>query len=407
MFLPAAADMVFEDEGALSRAVIRPVDGISKYTSGMLNSVVAKDCSRHKLTEYPRDRTSGVKGDRMFAYTNAGISGETWSVSQRLDVPLLWARQISSSGALYISGPSSMEAARYPDDVVLSNREYAVGLVSVSAPWQSVPDLSGLPDLEDASFRYASSLSVGAFKNCPKLVSVGLHGALAAESAFEGCSSLLSFPDVVGVARNMFKGCSSLVFPELDLSDLSTIPEGCFDGCSNLTSVVLYRGAVKSDGTYDLAPGSGLSTDKPRLARGSIGARSFAGTGITSLLIPCDVVGWGKTSWTPSIDSTAFDGCGSLSSVEFHIGSSGSGDSYWVNTSARFLPYTLYLKGDHMGNNYNGIQAYLPTVSSGVESSMFGLPDSCVCRAGRYDLSTEGSSDYADLVSTVGEIKGS
>lgn len=406
MFLPATADMVFEDEGALSRSIITPVDGVSKYMSGMLDSVVAKDCSRYSLTDYPKHVPDSVTGGTRSAYTNKSPSSETWTVSQRLDTPLLWARKVGVGSTVSVAGPSGVLFGRTPTTESLAHRNYASGLKSVSARWKTSPELSGLPDLETASMPYATSIPVGVFKNCANLASVKLRGVTATESAFEGCAKLGSYPDVEGLAKNLFKGCSTLAFPALDLSDLSVIPEGCFDGCAKLSNVVLYKGHIGSGGTYDLAPGTGFKSDKPRIAGGTIGPRAFAGTGLASLVIPCDITGWGKTSWSPSIASTAFTGCTKLLDVRFHIGAVAAADNYWVNTSGRFLPGAMWLRGTHQSNNYNDVMSDLPIISAGVESTMFGLPDKCTCKAGRYDAQQPGTVDYNDLVATVETIKG-
>lgn len=406
MFLPATADMVFEDEGALSRSTITPMDGVSKYMSGMLNSVVAEDCSRYRLTDYPKHVPDAVTGTVKSAYVNEAPASKTWTVSQRLDVPLLWARKVGVGSIVSVVGPSGVSFGRAPTDASLGNRKYAAGLKSVSARWKTVPELSGLPDLETASMPYATSISANVFKGCANLASVKLRGVPATESAFEGCAKLASYPDVDGLAKNLFKGCSELFYRQtLDLSDLSVIPEGCFDGCAKLTSVVLYKGVPKSDGTYDLTPGTGFKSDKPRIAGGTIGPRAFAGTGLTSLVIPCDITGWGKTSWSPSIASTAFTDCTGLLDVTFHIGATAAIDTYWVNTSGRFLPGFMYLRGTYQANNFNGVKADVPIISAGVESTMFGLPDDCVCKAGRYDLQQPGTTYYNDLVATVSNIR--
>lgn len=415
MFLPATADMVFEDEGALSRVVMpaKPyyTANLTGYSSGMLNSVVEKDCSRHTLTVSTGWTTMVTSNTAEMAYTaKAGHpEADTWAVSQRLDTPLLFAMSVGVTAGLVVGGPSELYYGRAPDPARLANPLYAANVKHISAPWAVVPSLSlnttsdgvvaqRLPQLETASFRYAKRLSPSAFAGDSKLVSVQLRGALAAESAFEGCTKLASYPDVEGLAKSLFKKCGSMTFPALDLSGLSTIPEGCFDGCTGLTSVTLFQGHLKSDGTYDLTPASATSAtaaEKPPLATGSIGARAFAGTGLASLLIPCDITGTASTAWVPAIADDAFTGCASLLDVKFYTGNYGAGPDYWTDTTGSARAAGLMLRGTYPQ----------PTVYS-KSASMFGLADACLCHAGTYHaLSGLNTAVDQDMVATVSEIK--
>lgn len=414
MFLPATADMVFEDEGALSRVVMPAAPyhtTATAYSSGMLNSVVERDCSRHTLTTMTGYNTFVTANTAEMAYTaKAAHPGtDTWAVSQRLDTPLLFAMSAGVTDGLDVGGPSKLYYGRVPDPARLANPLYSVNVKHISARWSVVPSLSlglasdgfatpKLPQLETASFRYAKKLSPSAFARDTKLESVQLRGALAAESAFEGCTKLASYPDVEGLAKNLFKKCSAMTFPALDLSGLPTIPEGCFDGCPGLTSVTLFQGHLKSDGTYDLTPASTASAtaaEKPQLATGSIGARAFAGTGLTSILIPCDITGTASTAWTPAIADDAFTGCTELTDVKFYTGNYGDGPDYWTDTTGSVRAASLMLRGE-----------YRQPIVSAKSAAMFGLDNGCTCYAGAYHaLSDLNTRTDQDMVATVSEVK--
>lgn len=419
MFLPATADMVFEDEGALSR-VVMPAEpyftGQTAYSSGMLNSVVEKDCSRHTLTTTTGYGAYVSANTSEMAYTAKGKHPEsdTWAVSQRLDTPLLFAMDIDlgPDGATIVSavgGPSELYYGRVPEPARLANPLHAVNVKHISARWQVVPSLSlglasdgaatpRIPQLRTASFRYAKRLSPSAFARDSHLESVQLRGAVAAESAFDGCTSLTSYPDVDGLAKNLFRKCGAMTFPALDLSGLSTVPEGCFDGCTGLTSVTMFQGHLKPDGSYDLTPAnpaSATAAEKPPIATGSIGARAFAGTKMTSLLIPCDITGTAATAWAPAIADDAFAGCTSLTDVKFYTGNYGAGPDYWTDTTGSVRAAALMLRGTYPQ----------PTVYS-KSASMFGLDGKCLCHAGPYHaLSGNNTRVDQDMVATVSEIK--
>ena len=408
MFLPATADMVFEDEGALSRAVMSATPyyaAANAYSSGMLNSVVERDCSRHTLTVMNGWSGLPTASTTMMAYTSKGAkpATDTWAVSQRLDTPLLGAMSIGVDGDLAVGGPSELHYGMVPDPVRLANPLIAQNVTHISARWSVVPSLAlgsshGVPQLVSASFPYAKSLSASSFAKCEKLVSVELRGAVAAESAFDGCKALATPPDVVGLAKNLFRGCSSMVFPAMDLSSLSAIPDGCFDGCSKLASVTLFRGHLTSSGTHDFTPAdnsSATAAEKPAMASGSIGSRAFAGTALTSILIPCDITGTAPTAWLPDIADDAFSDCAPLADVKFYTGNYGAGPDYWTDTTGSARAASLMLRGEYPQ----------PTVHA-KSADMFSLASSCLCHAGPYHaLSGNNTHVDQDMVATVSAIK--
>ena len=106
-------------------------------------------------------------------------------------------------------------------------------------------------------------------------------------SAFSGCTSLTSITipsGVTSIGFYAFHGCRSLTGIEFaENSELISIGKSAFSGCTSLTSITIPSGVT------------------------SIGSYAFHGcSGITSVVIPDSVT---------SIDSAAFYGCSSLTSI--------------------------------------------------------------------------------------------
>ncbi|MDD3252532.1 MAG: leucine-rich repeat protein [Lachnospiraceae bacterium] len=134
-----------------------------------------------------------------------------------------------------------------------------------------------------------TEIDINAFMGCTNLTTIDLSKATALQRigsqafAQTGITSITIPASVTEI--NGFKDCTSL--RTVDLSDataLTTIGSGAFLRCTNLT-------------TIDLSKATALQ---------AIAAQAFAGTGITSIMIPISVTG---------INASAFDTCTSLTEV--------------------------------------------------------------------------------------------
>lgn len=106
--------------------------------------------------------------------------------------------------------------------------------------------------------------------------------------AFSGCSLLeeLILPDsVTAIGEDAFAGLTGLKRVTI-LCDASLLPEGSFANCPALTEAYVAKGAIPAS----LFEGSALSTITLGEDVTAIGEYAFAGTKLTRLVIPADVV---------------------------------------------------------------------------------------------------------------------
>ncbi len=95
----------------------------------------------------------------------------------------------------------------------------------------------------------AARMGTGVFKNCEKLVSVGMQGSakIIPESSFEGCSSLENVyklsEGLTAIESKAFADCTSLKRIRIPAS-VTSIAEDAFDGCPS--DLIIYA----ADGTY-------------------------------------------------------------------------------------------------------------------------------------------------------------
>ena len=191
-----------------------------------------------------------------------------------------------------------------------------------------------------------TSIGSSAFSGCSNLTSVPLPSTLTSIGywAFYGCSSLtsISIPKgVTSIGEGAFQGCSSLEafngdgneYYRIDKSrallvdggetlyayaignaatsyeipaGVTSIGEGAFQGCSNLTSITILEG-VKSIGGSAFSGCSSLTSISIPAGVTSIGSSAFDGcSSLTSITIPAGVT---------SIDSAAFRDCSSLTEI--------------------------------------------------------------------------------------------
>lgn len=84
------------------------------------------------------------------------------------------------------------------------------------------------------------SIEYNAFKDCKKITSVIIGEAVTMikDNAFENCTSLKKVvikDNGISLGSETFKNCTSL--SEVDLPEISNIPEGCFEGCTSLENI--------------------------------------------------------------------------------------------------------------------------------------------------------------------------
>lgn len=170
------------------------------------------------------------------------------------------------------------------------------------------------------------------YKNAAKtaLVADGVTSISGGSGMFADGANLerISFPSsVASIAQYAFTNCRNLktfVFP----SNIVDIPQGCLSGCTSLEAVAIPNG-VETIGSYAFGGTSALKTIAIPNSVTSIAVGAFAASGIESIslshnmtTIPYNLFG-GCTSletiFIPSgvtiIDSTAFNGCTSLTKI--------------------------------------------------------------------------------------------
>lgn len=168
------------------------------------------------------------------------------------------------------------------------------------------------------------------FKNCTLLTRVETNATTIGESAFENCTSLIevdarkSFPTAPIIAKEIagaaFKNCSSLVYlpsntsttfsgkeqyygcSSIKSAQTSILTENMFYGCTNLSDITLKGIISTPKGAFQNCT-SLTSLDLKNFI--TIGASSFAGSGLTSVTIDN----------AQTIDISAFNGCKDLKSI--------------------------------------------------------------------------------------------
>ena len=164
--------------------------------------------------------------------------------------------------------------------------------------------------IEEINISSVTELGDSVFKNCENLKKVIFNESLTKipNYLFSGCVSLVdvdfptavtelgdcsyqntgitkvNLPNISNFGDEVFDGCKKLESFEATSSDIKEIPDGMFNGCEKLTNLKLSDSLVK------------------------IGANAFAGTGVTSFVLPkgLEVLGNG-----------AFKNCKSLRGIDF------------------------------------------------------------------------------------------
>lgn len=168
------------------------------------------------------------------------------------------------------------------------------------------------------------------FKNCTLLTRVDTNATTIGTSAFEDCTNLVevnakkSYPAAPIIAKEIagaaFKNCSSLMYlpsntsttfsgkeqyygcTSLTSAQTSILTENMFYGCTNLSDVTLKGIISTPKGAFQNCT-SLTNLDLKNFI--TIGANSFAGSGLTSVTIDN----------AQTIDISAFSGCNNLNSI--------------------------------------------------------------------------------------------
>ena len=165
-----------------------------------------------------------------------------------------------------------------------------------------------------------TSISEGAFKNHNDITSVIIGGNVSKINyeAFRGCTGLTSITipnSVYTIGNYAFEGCSSLTSVTIPNS-VTSIGIEAFSGCSGLSSIVVDDGNTKYDSRNNC--NAIIESSANKLIAGSnntvipntitsIDTKAFSGrSGLASVTIPNSVT---------SIGTQAFSGCSGLSSI--------------------------------------------------------------------------------------------
>ena len=146
-----------------------------------------------------------------------------------------------------------------------------------------------------------------------------------------GLNTVLMPPTLTYIGKYAFAGSD---LPSIDWpASVSEISEGTFSGCNNLKSVT-FSGRVREIGVSAFIGCSALtSIDIPESVT-SIGSRTFAGSGLTSIILPYRIL---------TVSNSTFEGCSDLSSVTFDgdLESVGSGAFEGAGLVSVTLPETV------------------------------------------------------------------
>ena len=164
-------------------------------------------------------------------------------------------------------------------------------------------DCSGLTSVTIPSS--VTSIGERAFRYCSGLTSIYYTGDVAGWCAISALNDLMSYDSS---SKSLYIGGvkveGDLVIP----SDVTSIGDYAFFGCSGLTSVTIPS-SVTSIGDCAFEDCSGLTTITIPSSVTSIGEGAFAGcNGLTSVTIPSSVT---------SIGDYAFSGCSGLTSITY------------------------------------------------------------------------------------------
>lgn len=202
---------------------------------------------------------------------------------------------------------------------------------------EDIIGLSGTIMLEDAAFSQCAKLKStsfdncditfygskgsGAFDACNVLTSITLNNNVSVlpENCFRYCLSLTSINlnNITEFKHSCFNGCYALPITSAGLSaNITTVGNFAFEKCALLTSFNFANVTSIGNGAFNRTGLSGV-IDLSNLTDSALGHSVFYNTpNITQVILPTTVT---------SIGYNAFEGCTSLSSIDFsHINSIGN-----------------------------------------------------------------------------------
>ena len=151
------------------------------------------------------------------------------------------------------------------------------------------------------TFFYSGDIVIPMTANGYTVVGIG-------DGAFAGCGglkTLLMPPTLSYIGERAFARCGlpSIEWP----AGVSEISKGTFSGCYNLKSVT-FSGRVREIGESAFENCTALTSIELPESVTAIGERAFAGSGLTSIILPYRIL---------TISESTFAGCSDLSSVTF------------------------------------------------------------------------------------------
>ena len=262
------------------------------------------------------------------------------------------------------------------------------GLTSITIP-NSVTSIgsaafSGCSSLESLSIPFVGSSKDGASqKNFEYIFGSNYNGNYAPSSlkevlitgetsigndAFEGCTDLTSViigNGVTSIGSYAFEGCTGLTSVIIG-NGVTSIGNSAFSGCTGLTSITIPN-SVTSLGNGAFSSCTGLTSISIPNSVKSIGENAFSGcSGLTSVTIPDGVT---------SIRNYAFSGCTGLTSVTIPDGVTSIGYSAFSNCTSLTsitIPDSVTSIGNSAFSGCSGLTSItIPDSVTSIENSAF------------------------------------
>ena len=269
---------------------------------------------------------------------------------------------------------------------------YCTSLTSIEIP-------NNVTSIESTAFMGCSNLtsikipnsvtSIGssAFSWCESLTSIQIPNSVTSieSQAFSECSSLTSIEihnSVTSIGVWAFMGCSSLTSIEIPNS-VTSIGNNAFSDCSSLTSIVVNPGNTK----YDSRNGCNAIIET---------ASNTLIAGCKNTIIPNSVT---------SIESRAFYGCESLTSIEIPNSVTSIEDDAFSSCSS--LTSIVVNPGNTKYDSRNGCNAIIETASNtliaGCKNTIIPNSVTSIGESAFYDCESLTSIQIPNSVTRIGD----